>query len=134
MYKYTYNYYTLFYVFCAITNKTNLKYAEGTGCNVFYNNSVVFIHLNASGVTAANDEIITKIVLPEGIGVKLYRAVWILTNLMGSNWIPTNEAIYLSFGDAHTLKSPAFRVKSGSVSNATIAGTYVFPRDLFDIT
>ena len=134
MNKYTYNYYTLFYVFCAITNKTNLKYAEGTGCNVFYNNSVVFIHLNVSGITAANDEIITKIVLPDGISVKLYRPVWILANLMGSNWIPTNEAIYLSFGDAHTLKSPAFRVKSGSVSNATIAGTYVFPRDLFDIT
>lgn len=101
----------------------------GTGLTVYYNNSFVNIFLNKTGITLTSNEFCDQFALPDGI--TLNGGIFFFASVMNNSWIPTNEIAYLEFNKYNEY--PRIRVKSGSLSNATIVGNFTFPRAYFTI-
>lgn len=105
---------------------------SGYGIVVTYNSYIVCLRITVTNFTANNNDRPSSIKLPDNVKIKDGANLYIVMNMMGSNWIPTDKSVYLDFSSLS--QSPAVRVSDGSVSNAVLQGMFTFPRSIFDIT
>ena len=108
-----------------------LKSKQGLGCIVYYNDTIVVIYLQATGIHQDSGVASPFIALPEGITAK--GNVWITTEVLNSYWIPNGKSAFISFPAGVRNATIAF-TDSWSAISEVITGTHVFPRSSFNIT
>ena len=85
------------------------EYRVGTGCELFFNDLLVILHVRALLTNPQHDQFTDKIILPEGIYAYQHKAVFLVFPLMDEYWRPIERDIYLSFSN---------RVGNGDYRNA----------------
>ena len=115
-----------------------LERRTGTGCEVFFNDAIVMISLNATITNPQHNEFTDAIILPENIYAYQHKAVFLIFPLMNEYWNPIDKNIYVSFSN---------RIGNGDYRNAivkfqdampysgtcTAVATLVFDRASFSI-
>ena len=115
-----------------------LEHRNGTGCDVFFNDVIVIIHVRALLTNPQHDQFTDKIILPEGIYAYQHRAVFLIFPLMDEYWRPLEKDIYLSFsnrvgnGDYRNAKT-MFRDSVSFTGKCEAVATLVFDRESFSI-
>ena len=115
-----------------MNSKLSMKTKGGTKCSVSYNDFVVLLSIQASGMTMVSNATTSELVLPSGV-TPVVGNLFIMVNVMTAAWIPSGINAYIHFPNGS--RQPTIRFTSGqSITNAVILGTFAFPRSWFYIT
>ena len=115
-----------------------LEYRAGTGCELYFNDVIVVLHVRATLTNPQHDKFTDAIILPENIYAYQHKAVFLIFPLMNEYWNPLDKNIYVSFSN---------RIGNGDYRNAvvkfqdampysgtcTAVATLVFDRESFSI-
>ena len=115
-----------------------LEYRVGTGCELYFNDVIVVLHVRATLTNPQHNEFTNAIILPENIYAYQHKAVFLIFPLMNEYWNPIDKNIYDSFSN---------RIGNGDYRNAivkfqdampysgtcTAVATLVFDRASFSI-
>lgn len=111
-----------------------MSFRGGIGCDVWYNDAVVLLRINVTGLTAKSGDIVTdKIVLPTGVTLRGNMDINILISAMSNAWNPTGQIIYIAFTGSTGVSPEVRAIDYGPIDNVTLQGIYSLPRAIFTI-
>lgn len=115
-----------------------LERRTGTGCEVFFNDAIVMISLNATITNPQHDQFSSAIILPEGIYGLRHMAVFMVFPILNQYWMPLERDVYISFsnrdgnGDYRNAKLH-FKDATNITGTVNLVHTMVFDRSMFSI-
>lgn len=119
-----------------LNSNAEMTTLSGTGVTLYYNDYVVVLAFNVTGLSFTSDErtdLTSTIVWPNG--VEPTRAFYFQTTVMKSSWTPTGVQLYLRFSNHSS--SGDYNISGATnadISSGVLADTRVVPRSFLSIS